>query len=40
MHVLDKAKDIYGGSYTASQVDGVKLVTRLTPFLLVMIPYW
>jgi hypothetical protein len=39
-HILDKAKRTNGGSYTDFQVDGVKLVTRLTPFLLVMVPYW
>eukprot|EP01038_Epipyxis_sp_PR26KG_P011667 gene11667-15622_t len=39
-HILDKAKDSFGGSYSKSQVEGVKLVTRLTPFLFVMVPYW
>jgi hypothetical protein len=39
-HVLDKAKSIYGGSFTKSQVEGVKLVTRITPFLAAMIPFW
>lgn len=38
--MLDKAKQTYGGSFTEIQVEGVKLVTRLTPFLLVMVPYW
>jgi peptide/histidine transporter 3/4 len=40
MHLLDKAKTSNGGSYSHLQVEGVKLVTRLTPFLLVMIPFW
>jgi hypothetical protein len=39
-HLLDKAKSSNGGSYSHLQVEGVKLVTRLTPFLLVMIPFW
>lgn len=39
-HVLDLAKKRFGGSYTDSQVNSVKLVTRLVPFLIAMVPYW
>ncbi len=39
-HVLDRAKTVHGGSYTEKQVEGAKLVTRLTPFLFAMVPYW
>jgi len=39
-HILDKAKTSYGGTSPDILVEGVKLVTRLTPFLSVMIPYW
>jgi dipeptide/tripeptide permease len=39
-HLLDRAKVFYGGSYTDSQVEGAKLVTRLSPFFFAMIPYW
>lgn len=28
------------GSHSKAQVEGVKLVTRLTPFLAMMIPFW
>jgi hypothetical protein len=28
------------GTYSKAQVEGVKLVTRLTPFLAVMVPFW
>lgn len=40
LQVLDKAKKEFGGSFDAVQVEGVKLVTRLLPFLAVMVPYW
>lgn len=40
IHVLDRAKQEHGGSYTNIQVECVKLVTRIMPFLLTMIPYW
>jgi peptide/histidine transporter 3/4 len=40
IHVLDKAKKMFGGHFSDKQVEGVKLVTRLSPFLLAMIPYW
>lgn len=40
LHVLDRAKQRYGGGYTDIQVECVKLVTRIMPFLLTMIPYW
>jgi hypothetical protein len=39
-HILDRAKQSLGGSYRDQHVEGVKLVWRLTPFLLVMVPYW
>lgn len=39
-HSLDKASLEYGGNYTANQVQCVKLVTRLFPFLFVLIGYW
>jgi Na+-driven multidrug efflux pump len=38
--VLDKAEIKNGGSFTKSQVEGVKLVARITPFLAVMVPFW
>jgi dipeptide/tripeptide permease len=38
--LLDKAKQVYGGKYNDNQVEGVKLVTRLFPFLAAMISYW
>jgi solute carrier family 15 (peptide/histidine transporter), member 3/4 len=39
-YLLDKASDQHGGSYAANDVEGVKYVAKLTPFLGVMIPYW
>eukprot|EP00597_Dinobryon_sp_UTEXLB2267_P005647 CAMPEP_0170080918 /NCGR_PEP_ID=MMETSP0019_2-20121128/16920_1 /TAXON_ID=98059 /ORGANISM="Dinobryon sp., Strain UTEXLB2267" /LENGTH=662 /DNA_ID=CAMNT_0010295097 /DNA_START=50 /DNA_END=2038 /DNA_ORIENTATION=- len=39
-HILDRAKTTYGGNYSKAQVEGVKLVTRLTPYLAVMVPFW
>jgi proton-dependent oligopeptide transporter, POT family len=39
-HKLDRAKTEYGGSFSKLQVDGVKLVTRLLPYLALMVPYW
>jgi peptide/histidine transporter 3/4 len=39
-YVLDKANQNYGGSYNSNDVEGVKFVAKLTPFLAVMIPYW
>jgi len=38
--LLDKAKEEHGGSYSSNDVDGVKFVAKLAPFLGVMIPYW
>jgi peptide/histidine transporter 3/4 len=38
--LLDKASEQYGGSFAANDVEGVKYVAKLTPFLGVMIPYW
>jgi hypothetical protein len=40
LHVLDKACNQHGGSYSYAEVAGVKLVFRLFPFLAVMIMYW
>lgn len=37
---LDRAKLSYGGSFNDKHVEGVKLVARIMPFLLVMVPYW
>lgn len=37
---LDKAKQRYGGSYGEKEVDGVKYVWQLLPFLFLMVPYW
>jgi hypothetical protein len=39
-HMLDNASVEYGGSFSRTSVECVKLVTRLTPFLFAMIPYW
>lgn len=39
-HVIDKANRQYGGSFTESQVESVKLVLRITPFLVCLVPYW
>lgn len=38
--VLDKASVAHGGSYSQKQVEAVKLVTRLMPFLGVFVLYW
>ena len=38
--VLDKACVVYGGSFSRTQVESVKLVARLTPFLLSLVPFW
>ena len=37
---LDRASSRFGGSYSAGLVRSVKYVARISPFLLVMIPYW
>ena len=37
---LDRAKRSEGGSFTAVDVEGVKCVCRLLPFLFFLIPYW
>jgi solute carrier family 15 (peptide/histidine transporter), member 3/4 len=39
-HVLDKACINCGGSYSKTQVECVKLVARLLPFLLSLVPFW
>jgi hypothetical protein len=38
--VLDRAKVTFGGNFSGAKVDSVKLVTRLAPFLVAMVPYW
>ena len=37
---LDRASEAKGGSYAENDVEGVKYVTKIVPFLLIMIPYW
>lgn len=39
-HFLDHASTSYGGNFTQIQVDSVKTVYRLLPFLIVMVPFW
>jgi Na+-driven multidrug efflux pump len=39
-HRLDRAKSKFGGSYSDTQVEGVKLVTRLMPYLALVVPFW
>jgi hypothetical protein len=39
-HALDRAKTQYGGSYSDVQVESVKLVTRLMPYLALVVPFW
>ena len=39
-HWLDVASKVHGGSYDPNDVESVKYVTRLFPYLAVMIPYW
>lgn len=38
--ILDKASSLHGGSYPHHDVEGMKFVAKLAPFLAVMIPYW
>ena len=38
--ILDKACVRYGGSHKRSQVEGAKMVASITPFLVVLIPFW
>ena len=38
--LLDKASILHGGSYPVNDVEGMKFVAKLAPFLCVMIPYW
>lgn len=40
MHSLDRARVEFGGNHTGNQVQCVKLVTRLLPFLGVFVCYW
>lgn len=37
---LDRAKRAHGGSFGEEDVEGVKYVCRLLPFLLFLMPYW
>jgi hypothetical protein len=37
---LDRAKAINGGSFDIADVEGVKYVWRLLPYLLLTVPYW
>lgn len=37
---LDKASADYGGSFSHNDVEGMKYIAKLVPFLSVMIPYW
>lgn len=39
-YVLDKASEEHGGSFAPNDVEGVKYVAKLAPFLSVMIPFW
>lgn len=39
-HWLDSASTEFGGSYSPADVNSVKYVTRLFPYLAVLIPYW
>lgn len=39
-HWLDVASTTHGGSYSQHEVEAVKYVTRLFPYLAIMIPYW
>jgi solute carrier family 15 (peptide/histidine transporter), member 3/4 len=39
-HWLDKSSRANGGSYTPTDVEGMKYMTKLLPFLGVMIPFW
>jgi solute carrier family 15 (peptide/histidine transporter), member 3/4 len=39
-HPLDKASRSYGGSYSPYDVEGMKYMRKLLPFLAVMIPFW
>ena len=40
VHTLDKAKVEYGGTYPTADVESLKNITKLGPFLIAMIPYW
>ncbi len=37
---LDRAKAVHGGSFAEADVEGVKCVCRLLPFLFFLVPYW
>lgn len=39
-HPLDKASRLNGGSYSPYDVEGMKYMRKLLPFLAVMIPFW
>ena len=40
IHTLDKAKVENGGNFSRTDVDNLKNITKLGPFLLAMVPYW
>jgi peptide/histidine transporter 3/4 len=37
---LDRASSRFGGSYDKTLIQSIKYIVRLSPYLLVMIPYW
>jgi peptide/histidine transporter 3/4 len=39
-HFLDRSKVDFSGSFASEQVEGVKEVLELTPYLIALIPYW
>lgn len=39
-HWLDKASKEHGGSYESCDVEGMKYIWKIVPYLLVMIPFW
>jgi hypothetical protein len=39
-HWLDKASKEQGGDFEAADVEGMKYLWKIVPFLLVMIPFW
>jgi len=40
IHTLDKAKVENGGTFSSTDVENLKNITKLGPFLLAMVPYW
>lgn len=39
-HWLEKASTEHGGDFEPSDVEGMKYLWKIVPFLLVMIPFW